>query len=130
MKRISAHWSIVAILSISLAAMAHADPDIENAEDQSFMELLDESGVLFSFNLEKHQGQRYCRDIIDGANDMDAIHDLMRNGGYSFDVANAISSAATAAYCWCAVRESIGAAPWPDNQCNEFENTYRRTGDY
>ena len=111
------------------AAPAEADPDIENAEDQSFMELLDQQGVLFSFNLEKYQGQRYCKDIIDGVDSLAAKEDLMRDGGYSFDVANAIGSAAAVAYCWCALRESIGATPWPASQCSEFENNYRRTGE-
>ncbi|MDQ1249242.1 MAG: hypothetical protein QG597_3616, partial [Actinomycetota bacterium] len=99
------------------AAPAEAGPDVENAEDQSFMELLDQQGVLFSFNLEKYQGQWYCRDVIDGVDSYEATENLMRDGGYSHDVANSITSAAGAVYCFCAIREQIGAAPWPESQC-------------
>jgi hypothetical protein len=115
-------------VSLLPAPTAAAAPDIQNAEDQTYMRLLDRSGVLFSFNLQKRQGQRYCKDVIDGATSLEAKEDLMELGGYSFDVANAIGSSAGVAYCICADGAAMGV-PYP-GQCNQFETNYRQTGDY
>jgi hypothetical protein len=108
---------------MALAAPSYADDDFES--DQTFSRGLEHAGVLFNFNLQKRQGLRYCRDVIDGQGTLDATHDLMRNGAYSFDVANGISSAAMIAYCTCSVmaRQGIDADPI---LCRPFELAYLR----
>lgn len=120
--------SALTVVGLLIVPTAHAAPNIENAEDETFIRLLDGAGVLFSFNLQKRQGQRYCRDVIDGATSLEAKQDLMELGGYSFDVANSIGSAAAVAYCMCADGEAMGV-PYT-GQCNQFEINYRQTGDY
>ncbi|WP_082951299.1 DUF732 domain-containing protein [Mycobacterium mantenii] len=113
----------IAATAIGLAAPSHADDD--PASDETFGRLLDDSGLLFNFRLEKYQGQRYCESIIDGQTPLDAIHDLMRDGAYSFDIANGITSAAGVAYCTCAfdTREGI---PVRQDLCRPFELNYGR----
>jgi hypothetical protein len=74
--------------------------EIEKCQDNTFRTLLEDDGVLFSFNLEKRQGQHVC-DLQDaGMRPVDAVYELMRDGGYPWDIANSISPAATVAYCW------------------------------
>lgn len=107
----------------ALAAPSHADDD--PGSDAIFSQGLDHEGLLFNFRLEKYQGQRYCESIIDGATPLDAVHDLERDGAYSFDVANGITSAASVAYCTCAsdAREGI---PVRQELCRPFELDYLR----
>jgi hypothetical protein len=111
-------------VSLSLSATATAAPNIENAEDERFMALLDNSGVLGSFNLQKRQGQWFCEAVIRGQDSLDATEVLMENGGYPFDVASAIASAAAVVYCPCA--DYYGIFGKPLNQpCGQFETAYR-----
>jgi Protein of unknown function (DUF732) len=85
-----------AVAVIGLAAPAHAD----DAQDQTFAQLLDSRGLLFNFRLERMQGLRACEDISDGyTTGLEAADDLMSFGSYSFDVASSIISAAMVAYC-------------------------------
>ena len=114
----------IAVAAVGLAAPSHADND-DPASDELFSRLLDEEGLLFNFRLEKYQGQRYCESIIDGEATLDATRDLMRNGSYSFDVANGISSAASTAYCDCAFAARNGL-PVHQNICRPFELNYGR----
>jgi hypothetical protein len=107
------------------AQQANAAPGPENAEDQMFARLLDRKGLLYNFALEKYQGQRYCKDVIDGSlTPHEAVNDLMDAGGYSFDVANVITSAAMVAYCTCSVSVAQGVSPNPA-LCRQFETAYR-----
>lgn len=124
----SATMIAAAATSVLFAAPALADPEVENSEDESFLRGLDESGVLFNFNLEKYQGQRYCAAVIDGVEPLDALYDLMRSGDYSFDEANAITASAMVAYCRCSVLEAEGIQ-FDVNLCQQWETNYRR-GDY
>ncbi|BBY28138.1 hypothetical protein GCM10023114_58200 [Mycolicibacterium sediminis] len=114
---------VAAVVAVAMAAPSHADDDYES--DQSFSRGLDYAGVLFNFNLEKRQGQRYCRAVVDGSDTLDATYDLMRDGAYSFDVANGISSAAMVAYCTCSVmaRQGLDADPI---LCRPYELAYLR----
>ena len=45
------------------------------------------------------QGLMVCQRIDYGMDGLDAIYQLMAEGPYSFDVANAISASAKVAYC-------------------------------
>jgi hypothetical protein len=72
----------------------------EQFKDDIFRHDLEDSGVLFNFNLEKHQGQRVCDDLKWGKSQMDAIDTLMEYGGYPFDIANSIATAGLDAYCY------------------------------
>lgn len=114
----------IAAAAIGLAAPSHADTD-DPESDATFARLLDGSGVLFNFRLEKYQGQRYCGSVIEGDTPLDATQELMRDGSYSFDVANAISSAAMVAYCECTVSERDGVRANP-SLCRPFELNYGR----
>jgi hypothetical protein len=90
----------IAITLLGLATPARADPTFDpDSQDVVFRSMLDESGVLFNFNLEKYQGKRACEDLRKGEDHLDVIYDLMRDGAYSFDVANGIVAAAYVAYC-------------------------------
>lgn len=115
--------AVAAVATVGLAAPSHADDDYDS--DQTFSRLLARSGLLFNFPLEKHEGQRYCESVIDGESPLDAVQDLVRNGAYSFDVANGITSAAMVAYCECTVsaREGVQADP---SLCRPFELNYPR----
>lgn len=85
-----------AAVAVGLAAPAHADDP-----DSSFADLLDQHGVLFNFRLEKWQGQRACDELQSGQgwNGKAAVHDLQRDGGYTWDTALQIVSAAITVYC-------------------------------
>jgi hypothetical protein len=120
---LSAVVTAVAV-SVSVAPTVSAAPNIENAEDERFMVLLDHSGVLTSFNLQKRQGQRYCRDVIGGEKPLEAIQDLRDSGDYSFDVANGIASAAGTVYCLCANYTALIGKP-SNGPCSGFETAYR-----
>jgi predicted secreted protein len=98
----------IAGVAVGQAAPSRADND-DPESDATFARLLDHSGVLFNFRLEKYQGQRYCRSVIDGRRPNDAIQELMRTGSYSFDVAVGITSAASVAYCNCTEAEQNGS---------------------
>jgi hypothetical protein len=117
----------IAVAAVGLAAPSHADTD-DPESDATFARLLDNEGILFNFRLEKYQGQRYCRSVIDGDTPVDATQDLMRNGSYSWDVANGITSAAMVAYCECTVSEREGVHANP-TLCRPFELNYRSGGD-
>jgi hypothetical protein len=117
--------AILAGLAVGVAAPSHADDD--PASDETFSRLLDHGGVLFNFPLEKYQGQRFCKSIIDGESILDAIYDLMRYGAYSFDVANGIASSASEAYCFCAFDARDGI-PVHQQLCRPFELNYQRRG--
>ena len=85
-------------IGISLAGTAPANADIDDATgDVIFRASLANQGLLFNFPLEKYQGWGSCQSIIDGTKPLDAIYDLMRDGGYSFDVANGMTSSASIA---------------------------------
>ncbi len=118
--------TILAVMAMGLAAPCHADDDPDS--DRTFAMLLDNHGVLFNFRLERLEGQQYCESVIDGQSPLDATHDLMRDGDYSFDVANAITSAADVAYCLCASDTGNGISA-PPSLCRPFELNYRRSGD-
>jgi hypothetical protein len=120
MKRAAIVGCVCVVLTIGLGAPAHADTDDDPASDATFDNGLAHMGVLFSFNLQKHQGQRLCEDVIGGESPLDAIYDLMRDGGYSFDVVNAISSSASVAYCECAFSVTDGMPVYPQ-LCRPFE---------
>lgn len=126
-------------------ALAQATPDVLAADDQYFMESLERQGVMYSFNLEKMQAQRYCATLISGTDKwriVTAVDDLARNGGYSLDAANAISIAASQSYCNCAYWAAgaasnvyvnaagipIGPKPKlpPASSCKPFELDYAR----
>lgn len=109
--------------AVVLAAPSYADDDFESA--QTFSRLLDGGGVLFKFNLEKREGQSYCESVIDGQSPLDATEDLARDGAYSFDVANGITSAAMVAYCECSVSAAEGV-PVSGSLCRPLELDYRR----
>lgn len=115
--------AIAGVAAVVMAAPSYADDDLES--DQTFSRGLDHAGVLFNFNLEKRQGQRFCESVIDGNAPLDATYDLMRNGAYSFDVANGITSAAMVAYCTCAVMTAQGISVDPI-MCKPFELAYQR----
>jgi hypothetical protein len=115
MKGILAALVGVAVIGIGMAAPAQAytsqdtctttlyllpRDEIEKCQDNTFRTLLIDDGVLFSFNLEKRQGQHVCDLQEAGMRPVDAVYELMRDGGYPWDIANSISSAATVAYCW------------------------------
>jgi hypothetical protein len=112
----------ITVAMLTLAAPSHAD---DGESDQTFRRLLDHEGLLFNYPIEKYQGQRYCEAVIDGDQPIDATNDLARDGAYSFDIANGISSAAMVAYCTCAdsAREGIPADPI---LCKPFELEYQR----
>ena len=114
----------IAVAAVGLAAPSNADND-DPASDETFGRLLEDDGLLFNFPLEKYQGQRYCRSVIEGDTPLDATKELMRNGSYSFDVANGITSAAMVAYCECTVsaRDGVHADPI---LCRPFELNYGR----
>jgi hypothetical protein len=115
-----------ATTALALSTPAQAYPQVDNTEDQSFLRGLDRSGVLSNFNLQKSQGQQYCADVIEGATTLDATYKLMRDGGYSFDVANSISSAAGVSYCLCADFAAMGVeSQFPGGMCSTFETNYR-----
>ena len=121
---------LVAAVAIAAAATGLAAPsraDDDPGSDELFSRLLDEDGLLFNFRLEKHQGQRFCESIIDGEAPLDATHDLMRDGAYSFDVANGIASSASEAYCFCAFDARDGI-PVHQQLCRPFELNYQRRG--
>lgn len=86
-----------ALAFVGLATPAHADPIPD--QDATFRRLLDYGGVLFNFNLEKSEGQSACDDLRYGEPIEKVTEDLMSRGGYTFDVANGIVSAAYVAYC-------------------------------
>lgn len=116
---------VAALASLGIAPSAHGDDDYES--DQTFSRGLAEYGLLSEFGLKKHQGQRYCKSLIDGESNVDAISDLMRYGDYSLDAATAIASSAMVAYCMCAFNVAVGIPPIP-SLCRPFELGYRRQG--
>ncbi len=111
----------VTVPTVGLAAPAYADLD----PDATYAQLLASDGVLFNFQLEKYQGQRLCKSLIDGQSTLSAIGDLMDMGSYSFDVANSIASSATVAYCECASSRAEGVRVIP-SLCSPFELAYMR----
>jgi hypothetical protein len=114
--------AVAAVAMVGLAAPSHADDD---ASGHTFSHGRAQMGVLFNFPLEKREGQSYRESVIDGEAPLEATQDLMRNGAYSFDVANGITSAAMVACCECAVsaREGVSADPI---LCRPFELDYQR----
>ncbi|MCX8495946.1 MAG: DUF732 domain-containing protein [Akkermansiaceae bacterium] len=54
---------------------------------------------IIDFDLVKAQGLRVCQLGANGMSSYEAVKDLQRNGGYNFDQANAIGSAAETIYC-------------------------------
>ena len=114
--------SALGLLAVGVATPANADDD--PASDAEFGRLLDRVGVLFNFNLEKRQGQRFCESIIAGNDPRDATRDLMQSGGYPFDVANGITSSAAVAYCTCtfSARQGLNTPLY----CSPFELSYGR----
>lgn len=137
--------SCAGVVAVFGTGLAHANPDVGNADDQKFMESLDRYGVLFSFNLEKMQAQRYCANLIAGTDKwrvVTAIDDLALNGGYSLDVAKGIAFSAQNAYCTCAELNASAASlvtfngagvsigpqtkPPPASLCRQFELEYAR----
>jgi hypothetical protein len=118
----------VAALALIVPATAAADPNVLTPEDQSFMQLLDSNGLLFNFKLQRYQGQRYCREVMDGESSLEAKESLMRDGAYSFDVANGIGSTAGVAYCLCASSIAMIGSPYP-GQCSQWETAYARAGE-
>ncbi|OBK40313.1 hypothetical protein A5658_22020 [Mycobacterium sp. 1245111.1] len=85
-----------AVVAVGLAAPVQADDP-----DSSFADLLDQHGALFNFRLQKWQGQRACDDLQSGRawNGKAAVRDLQSEGGYTYDVALQIVSAAITVYC-------------------------------
>ena len=120
---VSTMTAAAVVTAFGLAPPSHADDDPDS--DAIFSNGLANQGLEFNFPLEKYQGQRYCRSVMDGKSPIDAIHDLMRNGEYSFDVANGITSSAMVAYCECAVLAADGLHADP-SLCRPFELAYRR----
>ena len=59
---------------------------------------------IMDFNILKSQALRYCQQVSNGMDKLDALYDLQNLGGYTFDQANSISSAAVVLYC----RENLG----------------------
>lgn len=107
MKRI-----IVPVLMAALFATptAGADPDdwaTTPDQDALFRSLLDIDGTVFNFKMERYQGLRYCHDLRAGKDVISATDDLAKYGGYSWDVANSISTAAGGAYCPDAVTNAL-----------------------
>jgi hypothetical protein len=108
--------SALGLIAGGVAAPANADND----SDQIFSHALAHKGLLFNFPLEKYQGQRYCQSVMQGEASLDAVEELMRDGSYSFDVANWITSSAMSAYCLCAVSAQEGVHADP-SICRPFE---------
>jgi hypothetical protein len=110
----------IAAVRIASASPANADGIDDATSDVIFRAGLTDLGVLFNFPLEKRQGQRYCQALIDGAKPLDAVYDLMRDGGYPFDIANGITSAASIAYCEC-TDSALNGNPVHLRVCSSFE---------
>ena len=55
--------------------------------------------VIMDFDLVKAQGLRSCQLQANGVDSLEAVYDLQRNGGYTFDQANNIASSAAVIYC-------------------------------
>jgi hypothetical protein len=121
-KRLPVAGSLI-VAALAAAPAAHAD----DPGDGLFAMLLKNDGLLFNLPLEKYQGQRYCRSVIDGEKPYQATDDLVRDGGYSRDVAFGITFAAGLAYCHCADNAADGIAV-PSTQCSPYEVNYRRGG--
>jgi hypothetical protein len=102
--------AIVTGAVVGLATPAHADTTTAR-QDETFQRLLAGDGVLFSFPLQKKQGLRACGQEDYGMSGLDAVYQLMRDGSYSFDVANPIVSSAEVAYCpW---HSALPRGAWP-----------------
>lgn len=96
------------------AGTANAVPCRTEAEqDETFSQLLSSDGTLFNFNLQKMQAKRACDREAYG---LDAVQLLMRDGGYSFDVANSIVSAGSVAYC-PQHNDRVDLPPYPFVNC-------------
>jgi hypothetical protein len=110
-----------AIGLVAFAPTVHADPSVPDCRDappgaqvcsaplppgpghpgtdDDFKRELADSGVLFNWPIERDQSRRACDEIRQGWNVLDVVHQLMRYGGYPFDIANHIVTAAEVAYC-------------------------------
>jgi len=117
--------AVTALAALTFPASATANPGDITTEDQRFMDHPAQQGILNAPGLQIRQGQRLCEEIIDGTRSLDALYELMRKGGYSFDEANAISSAAKVVYCYCSMWREISGAPKTE-YCSQFETTYIR----
>lgn len=97
--------ALLAASALVLAPPASAEPAAYSSGDQTFYRLLTEGGenapplTITDFPLIRAQGLLACQRRDNGMDGLDAIHLLQAEGPYSFDVANAISSAAAVAYC-------------------------------
>lgn len=93
-------------LATSFSPSASADPGAYSGQDETFFRLLtepDEDGgpglTLTNPALVRAQGLIACQRGDNGMRSLDVIYRLQAEGPYSFDVANAIVSAAHVAYC-------------------------------
>jgi len=85
----------------------HADGTCQSGTpDESFYRLLTDTsngtyGTLFvmDFGLVKAQGLRACQLETNGMSNLNATYDLQYVGGYTFEQANGITSAADTIYC-------------------------------
>lgn len=127
-KIISALTGVLAATGLALAVSAPAQAMPGMPDDETFHYLLNNDGLEFAFGLEKYQAQRYCDSLMAGVSGANATYDLMRSGGYPFDVANAIASAGATAYCSCTSIAQMVQEGLPlvmPNACSEYETTRR-----
>lgn len=70
--------------------------------------------VIMDFELVKAQGLRNCQLQANGVDSLDALYDIQRSGGYTFDQANNIASSAEVIYCpWVNPPPGYRPAPAP-----------------
>jgi hypothetical protein len=93
------------VVALAAAPVAYADPGAYSSQDETFFRLLTEGsdanpGITVSNPpLVRAQGLLVCQRASQGMDTFDALHFLMSEGPYPFDVASDIASAAIVAYC-------------------------------
>jgi hypothetical protein len=137
-----------AALTLGAAAPASAAPPIGASDDDVFKYYLwnttsppDTAACCVEFTaFLKYQAQQHCANIIDtvnagltrrsaGGQRLSSVFiERLEGFGYSFPVANTISTAADSAYCRCAELAYYEIPPLSDRPCSEFELNYRRGG--
>lgn len=85
---------------------ANAEPAGYSSQDETFFRLLttphgDDKRTIVVTNpqLMRAHGLLICELTDNGVSGLDAIHQLMAEGPYTFETANSISAAAKVAYC-------------------------------
>jgi hypothetical protein len=103
---IIAGLTVTGMLGLAAPATATPNDGSEEPGDWLFKNSLQLQGLLFNFPLQKYQAKRYCDDVVRGGSSLEAVEKLMDRGGYSWDVANGISAAASA-YCFEAISAAV-----------------------